>query len=395
MRQQHEQAFGATRAGFPWLAMSAVIGAVGAYALTIGYTYPALTFNLEARGYSTSVIGLQAAMSGLGVIVGSAASPWIIVRFGAWRSTVVSILLTVTILATFGLITSVAAWYPLRFFLGTTASILFVVSETWVNQLAPERFRGRLVGVYTSIVAGMFALGPLLIPEIGFSGALPFAFVAGILLVLGSPLFLMQGRLPDAGPTVPGAFRAAMLAIPVLLFAVACFGYFDAALLGLWAVYALGNGVDADWAAYLLTAVVIGNVIFQFPIGWLADHMSRRKLLVACAGVGLIGAVLLPSFDLNIWLTVAFLVVWGALSFGTYTVALTIIGEKLTGAHLVAANAWLSIMWGVGALLGAGLTGVAMDFMGNIGFCVSIAVVYGLLVATCLLLPPVRARATG
>ena len=84
-----------------------VVGTVGAYALCIGFTYPALAFNLEARGISSSVIGLQTSIFGLGLIIGSVFSPKIAMMFGAWCSTVIALIITAVVLLTFGIIKSV------------------------------------------------------------------------------------------------------------------------------------------------------------------------------------------------------------------------------------------------------------------------------------------------
>lgn len=185
----------------------------------------------------------------------------------------------------------------------------------------------------------------------------------------------MPGQFPEIDQGGKGALYHTVLIIPLLLFAVASFGYFDAALLGLWAVHALDFNISADRAAYLLTVLAIGNVVLQFPIGWLADHISHRLLLGIGAAYGLIGAIVLPFMDLDSLAVVPLLIVWGDMSFGTYTVFLTTIGGALSGAHLISANGGLSLMWGSGALFGTALTGVAMDLMGSVGFSVSIAAV--------------------
>lgn len=152
----------------------------------------------------------------------------------------------------------------------------------------------------------------LLNPQVGFSGLWPYALVSGIVLAVSLPLFLMPGQFPEIDEGGKGALYHTVLIIPLLLFAVASFGYFDAALLGLWAVHALDFNISADRAAYLLTVLAIGNVVLQFPIGWLADHMSHRLLLGIGAAYGLIGAIVLPFLDLDSLAVVPLLIVWGA-----------------------------------------------------------------------------------
>ncbi len=38
-----------------------------------------------------------------------------------------------------------------------------------------------------------------------------------------------------------------------------------------------------DRGALWLSAFVIGNVVLQWPIGWVADHFDRRVVLAGCA----------------------------------------------------------------------------------------------------------------
>ena len=58
------------------------------------------------------------------------------------------------------------------------------------------------------------------------------------------------------------------------------------------------------------------------------------------------------------------LFVWGAVSFGIYTMALIELGERFSDAMLVAGNAAFSLMWGVGGIAVSPAVGASMDFLG-------------------------------
>ncbi|MEL6748358.1 MAG: MFS transporter, partial [Pseudomonadota bacterium] len=332
----------------------AVIGMIAAFGLTMGYTYPALSLVLEARGFSAAEIGLQTAAGGVGIIVGSLLSPWLAMRVGAWNVTMCAIAVTALLVVLFAFVEPLAWWYPMRIALGAATSILFVISETWVNQLAPSASRGQVIGAYNSTLAGMFAFGPMLVALIGFDGALPYILVAALLLVLGLPVVNLRRTVPVIERTSFAEMRQSLSEVPVLLYSVFVFGFLDAAALGLWAVYAIERGVDPGRGALLLTCFIAGNVLLQVPLGWLADRTDRRRIFVICALGATAGAALLPLFDLGGWAVVPFLMLFGALSFGVYTLAMTIVGEVYTGGRLVAINAGFSIMWGVGSLFGGG-----------------------------------------
>lgn len=375
---------------FPALDIATVLSMLAVFALTVGYTYPAIAFNLEARGLSASMIGAQAAFAGLGILVGSLAVPPLAARVGTWPLAVAGFGGTALSMASFGFSEALALWFVLRFLLGISVAILFIISETWINMVTPDAMRGRVIALYTASIAGFFALGPLLIPVIGYSGPGSFGLMGLVVAVTGLSLIRLR-RL--AGPLEAAPLRLTVrvvAAIPVLLAAVAAFGYLDGATLSLWVVYALWRGLEETGAAMTLTALIIGNVALQLPIGWLADRMSRRLLLALLSTGGFLGAALMPWIDLSSWWGIAWIVVWGALSFGVYTLALTIIGQHLTGIGLVAATSGFGIAWGVGALAGAWITGALMDVIGPWALPAGIAAIYAALTLAALALPPIR-----
>ena len=70
---------------------------------------------------------------------------------------------------------------------------------------------------------------------------------------------------------------------------------------------------------------------------------------------------------------------WGAASFGLYTLALVDLGTRFTGSMLVAGNAAFALMWGIGGISGPPVTGVVMNLFGAEAMPI-------LLAAVCLLL---------
>lgn len=368
----------------------AVICMVGAFALVIGYTYPALSFALDAAGVSKTVIGLQTAMTGAGIVAGSLLTPVVALRIGAWRLGVANGFATIFILAGFGFSEPDWTWFPMRFALGVAICTLFVLGETWLNELAPPRLRGRIVAAYTTAIAGLFGTGPLLIPVIGYSGATPFAVICVLVGIMLLPLWTLRGRVSPIEDSDTGAMLAVVRIIPVLIFAVAVFGMFDGAVMGLWVVYGIELGYPERIASWTLSASILGNLFLQLPIGWLADRMSRKALLVICSGAGAVGALLLPFLELGAPLVWPVLMLWGGLCFGTYTIALTLVGEHLKGAQLYAANAAFGLMWGIGAIAGGSIAGGLMDAAGPYSLPGFIAVIFSLLTLFALTVAPVR-----
>ena len=79
--------------------------------------------------------------------------------------------------------------------------------------------------------------------------------------------------------------------------------------------------------------------------------------------------VIQPLMD-TIWIWPV-LPVLGAAAFGIYSIGLAMLGDRFTGSDLVAGTTAFSSMWGLGALAGSVLAGVAMDVFGPEGLPLS------------------------
>jgi hypothetical protein len=65
----------------------------------------------------------------------------------------------------------------------------------------------------------------------------------------------------------------------------------------------------------------------------------------------------------------------GAVSYGIYTMTLIGLGERFSGAMLVAGNAAFALMWGVGGIVVSPSVGASMDVLGARGLPISLAVI--------------------
>ncbi|WP_213878184.1 MFS transporter [Pseudomonas sp. dw_358] len=335
-----------------WGTYFAVLSAVLSVGLALGVSMPLVSLRLEGWGYGAFAIGVMAAMPAIGVLFGAGLSS----RLAAWRGTAALMrlclwagALSVGLLA---LLPSYPVWLVLRLLIGSVLTIVFILGESWINQLVVERWRGRLVALYGSSYALSQLAGPLLLGALGTANDYGFWTGAGLLLL--SPL-LMLGR-QGAPRTQAAHVSLADLAgfcrgLPVIAWAIALFAAFEALILTLLPVYCVSQGYSTSVALYMVSVVVVGDAVLQLPIGALADRMSRRTLFGACAGMLLIsslGVPLLISTPL-IW---PLWVLFGASAGGLFTLSLVMIGERYRDDALVRANAHVAQLWGVGCLIG-------------------------------------------
>ena len=376
-----------TKAGVSWWAIGLMIATIGPFSLNSGFIFPANAFLLDARGYSAAVVGAVGSAGAIGYIAGSLLAPFAAAAFGLRRTAIVAILATAGTVFAFAIVPPVLVWYPMRLFHGVATTILFVCGESALIAVAPTQMRGRIIGFYTAVNSIFFSAGPVVISVLGFDGLLPYLLVSAVICLLALPMAALGESTPRLPPIGWRRLVASVGTIPVLLIVIGAWGWIDGATLNLWGIYAVKRGATAARASYLLSLMALGNVFLQFPVGWLADHLPRRRVLIGLSAAGCAGSLLLLPCDIAGLPMIVNLVVLGAVGFGTFTVALIALGDALSGTALLAANAVFGLCYGVGDFAGASVTGALMNALGTDAFPLALASGFLLQCAAIVVLP--------
>ncbi len=364
-----------------WRNLIAACTAITVFGFALGITYPLLSLLLEADGVSTNMIGVNAAMMPIGILLFSPVLPVLVKRFGSRNVAISAAIFTALLLLAYKVFDSLEAWFIIRLLQGMSVSTLFVLSETWIVRYAGNAHRGKVVAIYGSILSVSFGAGPALVGWIGIEGWFPFVIGTVVVLLGVVPLGMIEDDTA-AQPEETGATGIISFVpkAPILLAAVAVFAVFDAATLSLFPVYGLRTGLDLTTAVLALTALIVGNIVLQFPIGWLADKFSKSLVLGGCALTTALSAAILPLVMATPWMWPA-IIVMGAAGYGIYTVALADLGDRFSGHELVTGTAAFALMWGIGALFGSVSGGWSMTLLGPHGLPVFVALAYAVLVA--------------
>ena len=357
-----EQALGASSPRNLMLSSAAVVATAMLLGLTYSLSSSLIALDLAERGFGDGMVGLNAAMQAIGVLVIAPLLPRLVGRFGIHSMILAALVTTAPALAAFPFMPSQALWFPLRILLGGASQILFVLAQTWVTGLSTEKNRGRVLAVYITFVSLGLALGPLILALIGSLDATPYLVGAGLVL-LGALLMLTPHLVvpPFERPPAGGVLRFFRIA-PLAILTTMLNAGLEAAGLCFLPLYAMSAGWTEERATLLISTLMFGAIVMQIPIGWLGDKVDSRRLAVALSFLSSAGALAWP-FVLHIP-AIAFplLFAWGGLFVGIYTTMLTIVGSRFKGGELVGIYAVMGLTWGVGALLGPALAGIAMIF---------------------------------
>ncbi|SMF13969.1 Cyanate permease [Tistlia consotensis] len=345
----------------------AVLTSILAAGLTFGTAIPLIALLLERRGTATWLIGLNAATPIVATLLMGFLLPVLLRRVRALPLLLCGLALIVVCFLLMSQFRQIEAWFVLRFLVGLGMAVHWIVSETWLNALAPKSSRGLLAGLYATLMSIGFAAGPALLTLVDLEGFAPFGFISLTVALAALPLLCVG----DAAPTVEAHGEhsrwSAILVAPTVFAATVVSGVMDSSVLSLLAIYGLRIGLPQDQAVLMLSVAVAGTVFLQVPLGWLSDHLDRRAMLLACGAVGGAGALALPFVAGQPLLLWPLLFVWGGVFVGLYTVALAMLGERFQGGALAQANALFVMVYCLGNLSGPPLAGAAMDWVGPNG----------------------------
>jgi MFS family permease len=206
-----------------------VISVIMVFGITLGLTIPLIAIVLDGQGHSSVAIGLHASTQFLGIMLAALITPRLLVAVGTSRLMVLSMVAMMLIFCAFPFFMGFVPWLLLRLLLGGVEGIIFISAETWISQVAPSARRGRVIGIYGTLLAGGIAAGPLLLELTGVEGVIPF--LTGAVLTFVSLSILLFA--PHVAPSIRDATRRSPWTIaktvPIAVASVMLFGFLDAA----------------------------------------------------------------------------------------------------------------------------------------------------------------------
>lgn len=365
-----------------WAQLMGVTAALAVFGAAQGLSYPLFTILMQKQGMSPALIGLSAAMMPIGLILSAAFIPWAVRSLGARNLAVLCAVSGALCFLAVGLLQNWVAWYAVRFLIGVVINPLYVLGEVWALALAPPARRGRVMGVFNAVMGAGYAVGPLGLAAVGTDGWPPFLVGISAFCLCAAVLAIVSRGLTgfESDDNAAGGVAGFARLAPALLVAVLVSAAAQQSTYSLMPVFGAAYGMAEATLPALVTALSLGNIVLQIPLGLMAERFGGRPMMVSCALATATCAVLLPALigTPPLWLV---LVVMGGVGYGVYTMALVELGERFRGSTLVAGNAAFALMWGAGGIVGPPIAGTLMQTIGPLGLPAVIAGLSTLLVA--------------
>ncbi len=321
----------------------------------------------DLQAFGSFWIGWIGAAYFAGFIVGCYVCPPLVTRVGHIRvfAALAALASTVPLLQIMALYPG--AWLIFRAVIGFCLAGLYMVAESWLNDIATRTTRGTIFSAYmlTNLLA--MAAGQYLLVIADPAKPEPFLIVAILIAFALIPVALTRASAPpppvQASPHLGRLYRLS----PVGFVGCLIVGMANGSFWSLSAVYARDIGLAYTGIAVFISAAIIGGAMIQWPLGKIADSMAdRRKLIAVVSGAAsLLSIVLvfgahLPGFSLY---GAAFL--FGSAVFSLYGLCVAHANDYAEPTDFVQVSASLLLVFGTGAALGPILASATMQMFGD------------------------------
>ncbi|TVQ98683.1 MAG: MFS transporter [Deltaproteobacteria bacterium] len=353
--------------------IAALLGGVLLFLTANGLLSTLLAVRLSLDGLAPAATGLVLAAYYVGFFLGALRAQRVLRDVGHIRAfTAFAAAMTAATLL-HALIPSAWAWALLRLIAGFAMAALFLITESWLNERADTENRGTVLSLYMVTAQLGLGGGQLLLGAASPMEDTLFQIVAVLFALALIPVALTRSMAPTPPPETHVPLRRLYAISPIGMVGAATAGVVQASFFAMGPVHATGIGLPSGQVGLYMATVVLGGVLLQWPLGALSDRIGREGVYagtVAALASVCVGMVFAPEWGLSA-------VAGGALAFGgllfmLYPLAVAQANDWATAHERVGVAGGLLIAYGVGAVAGPMLAGLAIELLGPGGlflFC--------------------------
>ncbi|WP_375662551.1 MFS transporter [Bartonella sp. OC16QHHD] len=360
------------------IAAIATIGTVGT-ALAMGTQLVSLL--MAEKGLSNSTIGYSGTVGGIATIIAAIFTSRIALCLGSAQTILLMMAIGSLSFLGFYFFDPIWVWFILKFILHFSMTVMFILSEFWINSYAPPKKRGLILSIYAIVLGLGFIIGLTLLAKVGTQGFIPFAVGYSLIMLATIPILTAWKLSPEFQKNQYMPFFRYLFHVPSAMMAVLVYGAIQMGVLTLIIPFSLSIGYNENEAAHFMATLALGNIFLLIPISIISDYAKdRRYPLMSCAILGFIGTFIVPWILQYPWILMLDLFFLGGVSASLYTISLAHLGARLKGQELAAANSAFIFCYGIGMLIGPTFIGKSMDIFKPFGFSIAMAVFFGLYV---------------
>ena len=329
---------------------------------------PLGALTLETWGVSSTMIGLSSAMPGLAAVIVTPFLPRLINYYDQISILKFSFILVPLSFILLSFTNDLFVWFFLRFTLGAGATIIWVITEIWINSYAKDENRGMIIAIYTSVLSFGFISGVLLLSVIQVENYNTAFYAAAAIATLAAIPIWPVKDWPVYDVVEDISFTKYLRKAPSLMGSSWVMGFLYAGTASLLPIFALQYELNYSESSRTVAWLGSGELLLPILVGFLADRISKRRLMIAISIITILALILMPyifSYDIP---RVLILFILGGAIMSFYTLGLTMLGYQFKGQALTSANASFIFFLCLGEIFGPPVIGTSMDIFGIYSF---------------------------
>lgn len=316
----------------------------------------------------------------LGFLLGSRLAPGMIRRVGHVRVFAALGSLISAVLVLYPMLVDWQIWALMRVIIGFGFAGIYITSESWLNNTATNETRGQALSLYMIVqMLGIVASQALL------AAGDPFGYdmflIPSVLVSLAFlPLLLADTPAPTFESTARLGFRELFRISPLGCVGMLISGGIFSAMSGMASVWGTLSLLSVKQIALFTSALYVGGLALQYPVGYLSDRMDRRKIMLWLSVAAALVLAVATIFALPFWAHLIVAAVLGGITYPMYSLLIAYTNDFLSKEQMAAASAGLIFLNGFGAIFGPLVTGWLMGVVGTRGFFLFMFVLYAAMV---------------
>ncbi len=343
-----------------------------------------LSLRLSIEGFSTLTTGLILTSYFIGSTVGALYCSRMIRSVGHIRSFCAFAALATAMIMLHGFYMSAVAWAVFRFFSGIATIGLFMVIESWLNECTQSQTRGRVFSIYMIMCYLGSSIGQQFL-NIGEPKEQTLFFVIGFLLVSCIiPVALTHSIHPEMPEVEPVRLKIILQKAPMGI--IGCFtaGLMNSSFYTMGPVFCHQINLNVSQISYFMTTMVLGGLLFQWPVGAFSDRFDRSLVMPVLGGfIALIsGLMIVAAFQFPFWGFLAATAFFGGFLFTLYPSAVARAHDMFEPKDVVNVSSTLLLSFCIGAVIGPVVSSATIEFLNTpYGFYVYFSVISALYTA--------------
>ncbi len=333
-----------------------------------------ISLRAELDGFSISIIGLIMSVYYCGYVVGWYIVPRMIRTVGHIRVFAGFASLASTTILIQGLFVDPYIWIFVRLISGVSFVGLFIVAESWLNNIATNKRRAQILSAYMFVIHfGLFS-GQFLI-NLGSLETMGLFVLISVLISLSLlPITLANNPSPKFEDSESLPFRDLISISPFCVACVVVAGICGASFLTLGPIYAKFLGLSLPEISFFMASFIVGCAMIPLFTGWLSDRIERRRVIILTALCGFVVS-LLASFSPSLLILYSF--IFGGCVTSIYSVSAAHMNDRLKPSQITSATASLILVNGLSSCIAPIILAFLLDFYGANIFFIYLSSAFG------------------